>query len=133
MKLNPEVFERAAEDLFKNWPNNSCCSRISRAVEWANASWTEHNDLFEELYDPRDSSPFWWPLYDGTKKTGRDPRVFALLLAAEVCRDELDPKRHKPAKKAAGKKDAWAKKTPHERLSDLVGAVEAARISKGRK
>lgn len=93
---------------------------------------SRYQAFFRKILGGGDGGPYWWPTWS-LRKDSLYPRIFALLLAAEVCRDELDPKRHKPAKKAGKKQDAWAKKTPHERLSDLVGAAEAARISKGRK
>lgn len=141
MKLNPEVFERAARLVFREWPNRGCCSSIADVSNLE--EWTASQAVFYGLFKSADRGHFgyigchWWPIEaDGdsaTPKNGLEPRLLALLLAAEVCRDELNPKRHHPAKKAREKQDAWAKKTPHERLSDLVGAAEAARISKGRK
>ena len=98
-KLNPKVFELAAQLLYVNYGNDGnryrfrgCCIAIKKAYiqiygendNYFNVAGREtHKDYFRKYFKPEfGSMPYWW------KPGDKYPRHIALILCAEILKDE---------------------------------------------
>jgi hypothetical protein len=100
--LDPEVFRRSAVDIFNApEPSRVCCGAITRncygvaysdAIENSGIKAIKHKAFFCKLYNCDGWSRQKFDTNNGeydVKDKGQEHRVWALLFAAEICREGL--------------------------------------------
>lgn len=92
MKLNPEIFRNAALVL-EEGKQHFACWAIEDAAREMNVSDLPYLEFFAKLFNPQDGRHVYWTnsepegIFGIFTKIGLEVRIFALILAAEICKD----------------------------------------------